>query len=217
VNDLAFDDWVLFRVTKLVPRERCEIEWARVDQPPAQPGPVIAGDAQARLAGLLCAQDTNIDPATFLQQPKVILQVRAGAIGGNPSRIDMTGETSIYVGEVARQPLLFNAPPNMREGSRAYFSGGPIAPGKCFVITTISYKGVAAGDSNGHGEMIVHAGDSDIIHSRDTKLIPQNVWTGHIEIHSGDESKVFVEIANSSYADVTFSGDLIDDPNAKQK
>jgi len=211
INDGKADFWAIVRVVRIVPNERCDIEWVRIDTSEHLAKPTISLSTQERLAGLLNGQDANIDPSFMLRSPKVLLQIRAGAGGGNPNRIDMLGRSTAYVDQISSTPLTFDAAPTMQERSVAYVSGGHVPAGKCFVIKKITFRGSANGDSNGHGEFIVHAGHTEIAKERGVPVIPGGKWEGHIEIRPGEEGLVYVEVANSSMANVVIEGELIID------
>jgi hypothetical protein len=42
--------------------------------------------------------------------------------------------------------------------------------------------------------------------------VDTTVWEGSIEIHRGEESSVYLEVANSSTGDVHIDGEFIDEP-----
>ncbi len=164
------------------------------------------------LGNLLAGQDNNVDPSLLLQSPFVRLQLRKGAEGGNLNRIDMTGQTSIYVRRVSAGPLVVDNAPDMREQGVGYFQGGRIPAGKCFVITSIRYRGYAAGDSNGHGAFLIHAGIKVVENVRQKPVIAEKLWTGEIIVRPGEENSVYLEVANSSGGEAAFNGELRDEP-----
>ena len=139
---------------------------------------------------------------------RVVLQLRTGAGGGNPNRIDMVGHTSRYVDRVSATPLGMEDDISMRDPSVAYFAGGKIPDGMKFVVTQVNFFGTAAGDSNGHGEFILQVGDASIANVYDVDEPTTGVWTGLVEVEAGDESTVFLEIANSSVGDAEILGYL---------
>lgn len=147
-----------------------------------------------------------------LAMPRAWLQLRSGAGGGNPNRVDLLGEKSMYVDRFSTEPLSLATPPDMDEQSAAYAEGGHVPRGKLFVVTQIDYAGSAKGDSNGHGELIVSLKRNRIVAVRDTADPVRGTWTGRVEIAPGEESQVFVEIANSSTADVRITGEFVDAP-----
>lgn len=171
--------------------------------------PAVARAAVARAA--------SAPPGTHgigLEQPRAWLQLRSGAGGGNPNRIDLAGRKSMYVDRYATEPLSFATSPTMSERAVAYVEGGLIPRGKLFVVTSIDYAGSAEGDSNGHGELIVSVKGTTIVSVRDQPDPVRGTWSGRIEIGPGEESTVFAEIANSSTADVRLRGELVDAPKA---
>ena len=144
--------------------------------------------------------------------PRVVLQLRAGAGGGNPNTINMLGKASMYVDRVSSKPLSFEKPVMMGDDAVAYCQGGCIPRGKIFRVTRVEYRGGARGDSNGPGAFMLRVGDEIILKERNKRQPIQGVWEGQIDLRSGDEDKVFIHVANSSTADVTISGEFIDSP-----
>jgi hypothetical protein len=146
-----------------------------------------------------------------MASPMVLLQVRSGAGGGNPNRVDMLGKLSIYVERRSRAPLSWNPVVDMNEKSSAYVLGGTIPEGKAFAVTKVTWRAVAAGDSNGHGAYVVRLGKETIGQDRDTAATYSGSWNGRVLIHRGEESSVHVEIANSSAVEARFEGEFVDD------
>lgn len=142
--------------------------------------------------------------------PLVILQVRSGAGGGNPSRVDMVGGLSGYVDERSRREIPWSPVVGINEDSRAFALGGSIPRGKAFVITRATWRGVAAGDSNGHGEFVVRVGRRTLASARDDKAVREGSWEGRIVIRAGEESQVQCEVANSSHVEARLEGELVD-------
>ena len=69
----------------------------------------------AMLVGLLASCAANQNQLDRTETPhQVLLQLRAGAGGGNPNRIDMNGSTSIYVDRFSTDPLSFDVPVTMQ-------------------------------------------------------------------------------------------------------
>lgn len=199
----------LFRVVSLTPGDRCTIEWVAIPDLIVPPNALnMSADLRARLGTQLAGQKIPEKPIPVLSMPRVRLQLRAGAGGGNPNRIDMAGEKSIYVDKISPTPLSFEKPVTMRDDSIAFFEGGMIPADKRFIVTSVIYRGTAVGDSNGHGTLIVRIGKTEIVSKRDEKEPIEGQWTGRIEIEPGDEYRVFAEVANSSTADVEIVGEF---------
>jgi hypothetical protein len=211
IDDTDVDFWALVRAVKVVDEDHCDLEWVRLDQSKLTPAPQISAEAQAKLASLLTRQDDNTDGSYLLKTPRIVLQLRSGADGGNPNRIDMAGHTTAYVDSVSTTALKFDTAPKMDDRSVAYFDGGQVPRGKCLIIRSITYSGTAKGDTNGPGQLIVHVGKIEIVNKRDVPEIGKTKWEGRVEIRHGQESLVYLEVANSSSADVLMEGDLVDD------
>ena len=147
-----------------------------------------------------------------LTSPVVVLMVRSGAGGGNPNRVDMLGSLSSYVERRSREPLPWNPVVDRDEKSIAYANGGAIPEGKAFAVTKVTWRAVAAGDSNGHGEYVVRLGKETIGQDRDKAASYSGSWQGRVLVHRGEESSVQVEVANSSAVEARFEGEFVDDP-----
>jgi hypothetical protein len=147
----------------------------------------------------------NVRPY-LLEQPWLVLQVRAGAGGGNPNRVTMLGRGSIYLKKMSIGPIDLTPPIGMREDAVGYTTGGRIPAGKILVLKKATWRAIAAGDSNGHGEALLQLGSEEIFRIRDTAEEQQGTWTGEIEIRPGREASVHLEVANSSLAEVILEG-----------
>ena len=141
-----------------------------------------------------------------LLTPRVLLQLRSGAGGGNPNRIDILGLTSVYVDEVSESSLDFSTPPKSSDPSIAYFEGGHLRDGSAFVVTQVEWSGTSAGDNNGHGQLRVVVASEVLVDERTSSKAHYGLWTGRLRIGPGEESRTYVEIANTSSAEVTFTG-----------
>lgn len=144
-----------------------------------------------------------------LVRPSVCWQLRGGAGGGNPRRIDAAGVANMYVDSRSQQPLDVVTPPTIDERCQAWSDGGTVPIGSLFVITRIDYAGGARGDNNGHGEFRIVVDDKEIVRF-DTSPTPiAGTWTGRLTVASGAERDTFFEIANSSWGEVRVSGEFI--------
>ncbi len=141
-----------------------------------------------------------------LAQPRVVLQARSGAGGGNPNRVDMRGKTSLYVDHVEAAPLDFAVPPDPGDDSRVYFEGGEIPAGRVFVVAGATWQGSSVGDSNGHGELKLVVAGEVLVEESDSAAPHSGTWSGALRIVPGEESRTFLEIANTSSGDVLLSG-----------
>ena len=146
----------------------------------------------------------------LLLQPNAVLQVRAGAGGGNPNRIDLSGKKSIYIRRISDEQLSFDKPVRMKERAVAFYDGGLIPKNKVFVVTQVTYAGTAAGDTNGPGEFLVSIGGTKIVHERNKPGPIRGQWQGRIEIAPGQENTVYLEVANSSTGNVKIHGRFAD-------
>jgi RNA polymerase sigma-70 factor (ECF subfamily) len=145
-------------------------------------------------------------PGELLAAPRVVLQARAGAGGGNPNRIDLTGKTSIYVDRVEPRPLDFSQAPSMLEQSLVHFEGGHVPAGQAFVVTRATWWGTSAGDTNGHGELKLVVAGQVLVAEKNGEAPHFGSWTGRLVILPGEESRTYLEVANSSAGDVLLTG-----------
>jgi hypothetical protein len=170
----------------------------------------------ARIRGRLATPEeaARLEPLSFLPssdsaaEPRAVLQVRAGAGGGNPNRVSLLGKASPYLHRMSNDLLSFEKPVSTHERSVGYTSGLRIPRDKIFVLTAASWTGTAGGDSNGHGEFLLKVGGTVLAHVRDTKDPFRGSWTGRIEVRHGEEGRVFLEVANSSSGDVLLEGEF---------
>lgn len=141
-----------------------------------------------------------------LEQPWLVLQVRAGAGGGNPNRVTMLGRGSPYLKKMSIGPIDLTPPVGMREDAVGYTTGGRIPQGKILVLKRATWRAIAAGDSNGHGDALLQLGSEEIFRIHETAEEQQGTWTGEIEIRPGEEASVYLEVENSSLAEVILEG-----------
>lgn len=141
-----------------------------------------------------------------LAAPEAHFQLRAGAGGGNPNRIDLVGRTSLYVDHVRDGLLDLHTPIEINDPSEAYVLGGRIPEGERFIVTRVGYAGSTKGDSNGSGYLKIRVGGK-LLCDREKESEPfEDAWDGEITLLSGEESRTYVEVGNSSWADVWIEG-----------
>jgi len=169
-------------------------------------------------------------PERFLKKPKVLLQIRGGAGGGNPNRAFMDGTKNAYVDAVVLDRISMEGKPDSSEDARAHIEGGYVPDGTVFVVHSIRYRARADGDSNGHGEFLLRVGPYRVAHLEEDRRSEGYAWTRigeetrivgagkfpisgtlfcRVQIRPGDEKHVFAEIANSSYAEVVLEGEFV--------
>lgn len=145
-------------------------------------------------------------PPPELARPRVVLQARAGAGGGNPNRIDLSGKKNAYVERVESQPLDLATPPLTRDPSLVYCEGGRVPTGQAFVITRATWSGTTKGDSNGPGGLKLVIAGKVIALAEEGEEPVYGAWNGRLVVRPGEESQTFLEIRNSSTADVLLTG-----------
>jgi len=144
----------------------------------------------------------------LLGKPRAQLQVRSGAVGGNPVRVTLLGKGTLYLRSLVPAPLNMDRAVRMQDESVAFTGGGRVPPGKVWVITRVTYEGTATGDSNGDGAFRVAAGGEEIVRIGRDRKAAKGVWEGRIEVRPGEESTVFVEVSNSSTGSALFEGEF---------
>jgi hypothetical protein len=180
-----------FLYGELVPLASVPRELLRPKRPAAAP-PVV--------------QKAEDPPPPELSRPRVVLQARTGARGGNPNRIDMLGKKNAYVERIEAQPLDLTTPPLMRDPSLVYCEGGRLPTGQSFVITRATWSGTTKGDSNGPGELRLVIAGKEIALEEEGEEPVLGAWNGRLVVRPGEEPETYVEIRNSSTADVLLTG-----------
>lgn len=149
-------------------------------------------------------------PVPTLAAPLVLLQLRCGAGGGSPHRIDMLGQASRYVAERAAAEMPWPDEIDALQAPHAFALGGKIPNGRVFVVANVKWRALSKGDSNGPGEFSITMG-SEIIDSRRENGSYSGTWSGRFEIHSGEESAVQVQLSNSGAVEARFEREFEDE------
>ena len=140
----------------------------------------------------------------------IILQIRTGAQGGNPSTINLRREVNGYEMRELDTEVDFRTPPSGRDQPASYSNGGYIPDGKALVVSAIDVFADARGDSNGHGAAVLTVNNQQLFEIYN-KSGPFRQWfEGVLVLESGDEPMAKILVANSSAMDVRFKGKLID-------
>jgi len=205
-NDTDSDLATLCEVVELVPNDTCVLEWYSTEDGSWARGSLHSPLGQRTLAELATQLREFARPDITLREPKVTLQVRSGAIGGNPCRVDLAGTTTAYIREQVEAPLAFDKPPDTHDQPQSFSRGGTVPPGMKFVITRATWWGAAAGDSNGDGCLHAQIGDVELVKVERTDGVVRGDWTGRVEIGPNEEARCFLEISNSSYGELILEG-----------
>jgi cytochrome c556 len=198
---------------EIAARVEREVGEAPADEKVGRAAAQVASDRERAVTAAVrrCVDEMKREPLRHdLAAPVVMLQVRSGAGGGNPNTVDMAGVTSQYVDLRSRRPIPWSPSVDMHEDSRAFVEGGTVPGGRTFVVTHVSWRGVATGDSNGHGEFVVRVGGQTLAQRRDDPAVTEGSWTGRVVIPRGKESTVNAEVANSSHVEVRIEGEFVD-------
>lgn len=151
-------------------------------------------------------QAQNVRP---LVRPSVRWQLRGGAGGGNPRRIDLAGVAGTYVDRRSEQPIDVTTPPASEERCSAWSDGGTVPVGSVFVITRIDYAGGARGDHNGDGAFRIVVDDKELVRFETSPAPIAGTWTGRLTVANGAEGNTWFEIANSSWGEVRLHGEFV--------
>lgn len=143
-----------------------------------------------------------------LEGGEVRLQVRAGAGGGNPNRIDLRGRTSGYVEHERNEALDFTEEVDADTPSETYFVGGAIPEGKVFIVSSVEYDAVAKGDNNGRGYVRLVVSGKKILDLPNDSSALGGLWRGRLILRPNEETRTYVEVGKSSTADVVIRGRL---------
>ncbi|HEX6812326.1 MAG TPA: sigma-70 family RNA polymerase sigma factor [Planctomycetota bacterium] len=211
-QDTDSDHAALFTVAEL-DKQGCTLEWywtedgswARCSvQSPAGARTLAAAAIELREAARSGFELENGDRT--MKHPRIVVQARAGAVGGNACRLDLARQPSVHFDRMSRGPIDVATPIGISEQAVGYCNGGLIPDGRMLVITSVTWAGEARGDSNGGGCFHVQLGDLELVKVKNSDVPIRGAWTGRVELVRGQEDRAFLEIANSSQGEVTFSG-----------
>ena len=215
--DSDSDYVTLFEVTAHRPGDRCELDWCWTEDGSFSRGSARAPAGASRsLAAAALALRTAARLPFAMQSPRVVLQARGGAVGGNPCEVDLSGFDRGYFRSRSRQPLSLDGPIETSEEMRYHSSGGLIPHGRRYVVTHLRWRGQANGDSNGTGHFEVRVDGKALVESsrnnRDPEPAPpqQGEWRGRLVLEPGQEDRVLLVISNSSYGELVANGHFED-------
>ncbi len=216
-NDTDSDHAAVFQVVEQPTRDTCVLEWYWTEDGTWARCSVRSPAGDRTLAAAVVALRDAVRPVfeaarerevgpKLMRQPRVVLQARTGAIGGNPCRIDIGRGHSQYFDRVSRDPIALPTPIGIHDDSIAHCGGGLIPDDVMLVIDSVTWSGEAHGDGNGRGCFHVQLGDHELVkvEKSDTPIV--GAWTGRVELVRGEEDRAFFEISNSSQGEVVFSG-----------
>ena len=213
--DRDSDYMSLIRVTNVKP-DSMKMEWLHWIPTPRSKHLKPKGETKERLAMLIEESKLEWKAAERkrigdLKDPtNIILQIRTGAQGGNPSSINLRRKVNGYRMQELNTELDFRTPPSDVDEPASYSNGGYIPDGKALVVSAIDVFADARGDSDGHGAAILTVNNQKLFKIYN-KSGPFRQWfEGILVLESGDEPMVKIAVANSSAMDVRFKGKLID-------
>jgi RNA polymerase sigma-70 factor (ECF subfamily) len=203
----------LCAVVEHLPGARCVLDWYATEDGRLARGSLSSPRGDRTLASVALALRTaasaeydRIHHLHDLLEPRVVLQARVGAIGGNPCRIDFASRARNYFRRISTTPLDLSTPVATQDTPVAYREGGTIPKGMKFVVTNVTWTGVARGDNNGHGKFRVQLGEFELVDVRPSDQPIAGSWKGRVELVSGDEANAYLEVSNSSMGEVVFTG-----------
>lgn len=188
--DSETDRWDLVKMLQVRAGRWLVFQWTPFDDPQS-------------IKALLAAARS---PAEEIQFGEVLVQMRAGAGGGNPNQAFLDGTKNGYVGEIRSERLSLVEPIDSHEKSRIYVRGGKIPLGKVWEVHSIYYECRTNGDANGAGGFRVVLGGKELVEIEQSDAPHSGVWTGKLALRRGEEAKSFVEIRNSSQCEVRILG-----------
>ncbi len=221
--DSNTDQWALMRVETVRPGESLIFSW------------VVLKDPAPLRKVLSLGHGAGWRPP--MSAPSARLQIRGGAGGGNPFRASLDASLE-RVESLSATPLDLQSSLSINERHVAFVDGGTVPTDMIFLIEHVEYTARVEGDSNGPGEFALHVGSADVVHIRESHELRAEkdkrfLWSESgreaqsissdvmpvrgelsvsIPIREGMEHSVYVEIANSSWADVTLSGRFVAAP-----
>ncbi|MBK9386337.1 MAG: sigma-70 family RNA polymerase sigma factor [Planctomycetes bacterium] len=203
----------LCTVVEHEPGNRCVLDWYSTEDGRLARGSVASPRGSQSLTSialaLRAAARAEFDRIWHLRdlvEPRVVLQARVGAIGGNDCRIDLASRQLGRFRRCSSEPLDLRTPIAIQEEAIAYRQGGRIPKGMKFVVTNITWSGEARGDSNGTGAFRIQLGEFEIVDAKPSHRPISGTWKGRVELLPGQESEAYFEVSNSSMGEVVFSG-----------
>lgn len=202
-SDLA----TLFQVIEFEAGRSCTLDWITTDGTGRTQGSIPNERVDGRLLSEWLELYRESRPAAIqpLDEPRVQLQLRSGAVGGNPIRLFLGGE-AYRVDRTAGAPIDLLEEIPMSLDPTSYYVGGPLREDVDFIVESVTYDGFAFGDTNGRGRLRVVLDGEPIVNATSGKERIQGRWEGEVRLSPGDEAETYLEISNSSVADVVIKG-----------
>lgn len=171
---------------------------------------------------LLALSTTLAAAVAFAQEPAApaaraasgFLQLRGGAIGGNPVQVFLTGGTNAYARTRSGEPLDMGAAVEREEPFLYWTDSLRVPAGHTFLLRRAQWRGRAVGDGNGSGPVEVRVGRSFLLERDPAPDAFEGRWQGELRVPHGFEHTVSLTLSNSSCAEVAFEGVLVVDETA---
>jgi len=207
-RDSDSDVAAAFEVMELVENRRCMFDWYATTDGRTAKGSIRDSSTGRSLMRTLAELRRAACSPRALARPRVVLQLRSGANGGNPIALDAAGDAS-RVNTMRTEPLDLRSTININERQIGYSEGGFVPLGSTFVVTRANYRGVALGDSNGSGELHIELAGQTLFDAAKTNGWIEREWTGRAEIRAGEESRTFLRVSNSSAGELVLDGEFV--------
>ncbi|MBL8801068.1 MAG: sigma-70 family RNA polymerase sigma factor [Planctomycetes bacterium] len=197
-----------FEVVQLERDSHCLLEWYSTADGRSAKGSLRDGSRERSLMETLVALRRAAQRPNTLAAPRAVLQLRSGAIGGNPVRITLRGDRS-YVDELTASPLDVLRAVDSREPQLAHCAGGFVPADTRWAVTSARFRGQASGDSNGRGALRVVIGGETLLEREGVVEWLEETWSGRIEIAPGTEGATYIEVSNSSALELVLEGEFV--------
>lgn len=190
--DSETNSWSKFKVLEATPGTSMIFRWEVISDPKS----VMA---------------LEIGQGPSLQTGRVVLQLRAGALGGGRCGVCVSGRSCARVDEISTERLDMEGEVGIDESARAFVHGGCIPEGKVWILRRVEYSGFCGEDSNGIGPFVLRAVGRDLAQAKPGSGAFKSEWKGRLVLRPGDEDRTWAEISNSSRCEITFHGILCDE------
>jgi RNA polymerase sigma-70 factor (ECF subfamily) len=198
----------VFEVAQLERGSHCLLEWYSTANGRSAKGSLRDGSrGRSRMETLVALRRAAQRP-NALSAPRAVLQLRSGAVGGNPVRVTLRGDRR-YVDELTPSPLDVLSAVDSHEQQLAYCSAGFVPPDTRWVVTSARFRGQASGDSNGRGALRVVIGGEKLLEREGVVEWLEQTWSGRIEIAPGAEGETYIEVSNSSALELVLEGEFV--------
>lgn len=197
-----------FEVVQLERDSHCLLEWYSTADGGSAKGSLRDGSRGRSWMETLVALRRAAQRPNALAEPRAVLQLRSGAIGGNPVRVSLGGDHR-FVNELTPSPLDVLRAVDSREPQLAHHAGGFVPADTRWAVTSARFRGQASGDTNGRGALRVVVGGEKLLERNGAAEWLEQTWSGRIEIAPGTEGATYIEVSNSSALELVLEGEFV--------